>query len=434
MSAVNKSVAVWGAFVLVHALLGWICLGMPGTGVGEYALGLPLGDVTLVYRPWVEQALGGYGVPGINEPWVYPIAALFPMLAAMIACPSNYGIVWLVLVTALNAAALALLLGRRTSRRRRWAAWWWILFTAALGPIAVARIDAITVPMAIVALLIVAKHPRIGGTLLALATWMKVWPAALLGALLISFRRRWDVLGAAVVTSAVLAGVVLGAGGGAHLLSFVTEQTGRGLQIEAPAATPYLWLAAAGIGSSAIYYSTEILTFQIAGPGVEVVAALMTPLLAIAVAVTVYLGVRAVRSGTPLVRVLPPLALACVVTLQLFNKVGSPQFLTWLIAPIVLGLVWRGRRFAVPARIALALAALTHLIYPYLYVRLLAADPVLVAILTLRNIGYVVLLGWAVHALLAAARTRVGSQPNPSPDNLSPDGVTMAPESSQPRE
>ena len=413
---------LWSAFVVVHALLGWICLGMPGTGIGDYALGLPLGDVTLVYRPWIEQALGGYGVPGLTEPWVYPIAALLPMLAAMAAGPAHYGIAWLVLVILLNAAAFALLLGRGNSPRRRTAGWWWIAFTAALGPIAVARIDAITVPLAIVALLLMAQHPRIGGTLLALATWIKVWPAAIIGALLIASTRRWVVLATGLATSALLAGVVVGSGGGAYLFSFVTEQTGRGLQVEAPVATPYLWLAASGVESSVIYYSTEILTFQVAGPSVDTVAAVMTPLLVGAVAVTLFLGARVVRSGAPFVRVLPPLVLALVVTLQLFQKVGSPQFVTWLVAPIVLGIVWRGSRYRVPAGMALGIAALTHLVYPYLYVRLLAADPVLVAVLTARNVGYVVLLCWALHAVATAGR-RSGVDRNGS---RSTDGATMA--------
>ncbi|MCP2031748.1 hypothetical protein L1277_001846 [Okibacterium sp. HSC-33S16] len=427
----NRTMRVWVGFLAVHALLGWICLGMPGTGIGEYALGLPLGDVTLVYRPWVLQALGGSGVPGIDEPWVYPIAALLPMIAALSAGPENYGLSWLLLVTALNAGALALLLGRGTSRRRRAAAWWWIAFTAALGPIALARIDAVTVPLAVIALLLVAQHPRIGGTLLALATWIKVWPAALIGALLLASTRRWTVLAAGAVTSAILAGIVIGAGGGAHLLGFVVEQTGRGLQIEAPVAAPYLWLAVAGVGSSAIVYSTDILTFQVAGPHTEVVAALMTPLLACAGAAVALLGLRAVRSGAPLVRLFPPLALAFVVTFQLVNKVGSPQFLTWLVAPIVLGIVWRGRGYAVPASIALVLAALTQFVYPYLYVRLLAADPLLVAVLTVRNIGYVVLWGWAVHAVVTASRPRRRALSQRTVASR----VTMAPESStSPRE
>jgi hypothetical protein len=70
----------------------------------------------------------------------------------------------------------------------------------------------------------------------------------------------------------------------------------------------------------------------------------------------------------------------------------------------VLGIAWQGRRFTTPAAIALGLGGLTHLVYPYLYGLLLAAWPPMVAVLTLRNLGYFVLLGWCVAELLRARR------------------------------
>ena len=42
------------------------------------------------------------------------------------------------------------------------------------------------------------------------------------------------------------------------------------------------------------------------------------------------------RRGVPGAELLPPLALAITTALILFNKVGSPQFVTWLAVPIVL--------------------------------------------------------------------------------------------------
>ena len=78
------------------------------------------------------------------------------------------------------------------------------------------------------------------------------------------------------------------------------------------------------------------------------------------------------------------------------------------------------------AILALALAALTQLVYPYLYGRLLAADPFLVAVLTVRNIGYVVLLCWALHAVVTAGR-RAGADTN---EHRRTGGATMAPTTS----
>jgi hypothetical protein len=128
----------------------------------------------------------------------------------------------------------------------------------------------------------------------------------------------------------------------------------------------------------------------------------------VSLAAVAVLGGLAVRAGAPIARVLPTLSLALVLVLIAVNKVGSPQYLTWLIAPIVLGIAWRGRRFAVPAALALGLAALTHIVYPYLYGLLLSAWPPMVAILTVRNVGYLVLLGWCVAELLRARREVLG--------------------------
>ena len=69
--------------------------------------------------------------------------------------------------------------------------------------------------------------------------------------------------------------------------------------------------------------------------------------------------------------VLPALALAITSALILFNKVGSPQFVGWLVVPIVYGMataaIGEGRSFRVPAILAAAIALLTQSFYPYLY-------------------------------------------------------------------
>ncbi len=105
----------------------------------------------------------------------------------------------------------------------------------------------------------------------------------------------------------------------------------------------------------------------------------MTPLLAVVTAVLLLLGVFAVRRGVPSADLLPPLTLAITTALILFNKVGSPQFVTWLAVPIVFGLTvsltGRGPSFRVPVVLSLVIAGLTQAIYPYLYSQLLSASP-----------------------------------------------------------
>ncbi|MCU1635317.1 MAG: hypothetical protein JWQ68_556 [Cryobacterium sp.] len=228
---------------------------------------------------------------------------------------------------------------------------------------------------------------------------MKVWPVAVIAALVVASRSRWRILGAAAGTSALVVVVALAAGSGVNVFSFITQQTGRGIQIESPVAAFWLWQAAAGVPGSEVYYDREILTFQVAGAGVDAAAWLMTPLMALAVAGILALGWRATRRGRAVNIVLPPLVLALVATLVAFNKVGSPQFITWFAAPVILGIVVCAREWRLPAALVMAMAALTHVVYPHLYSRLLEADPWLVLALSARNLLEFVVLGWAASRL-----------------------------------
>lgn len=388
--------AIWIAFALVH--VGLVALNL-------FAPGLPLGDVTGVYRIWAENAAHGYARMGIDLPWVYPILAFAPMAASLAFGGEWFGETWLALVTVLNGLTLSVLLGQATlSRHRRIAAWWWLGFLALLGPIALGRIDAVTVPFAMLGLLWAAGRPRAAAVLLTIGAWIKVWPAALVAALVVALRRRAEVAMIALALSLGILAVSLVAGAGGNAIGFIGEQAGRGLQVEAPLAVLWLWAIVAGAPGVRIGYDREILTYQVYGPGVETAAWITTPLLAVGVASVLAVGIRAARRGAPLGRLLPPLALAFVVVLLLGNKVGSPQFVAWLAAPIVLGLVLRPARFAVPALLAAGAALLTHVIYPYWYGWLLVADPAFVLLLTGKVVLLALLLAWALRRLWQAGK------------------------------
>lgn len=390
--------AAWIAFGTVHVLLAALNLVGPAN---------PMWDVTAVYRLWAENADSGWVRMGIDAPWVYPILAFAPMAAALAFGSALYGATWLGIVTVLDAIAFAVLLGRGVvSRRRRTAAWWWVGFLALLGPIALGRIDAVTVPLAILGLLWAAGRPRVAATLLTLAAWIKVWPAALVLALVVALRRRAEVVIVAGALTVGILGVSLIAGSGANALGFVAAQAGRGLQLESPLALPWLWWIVAGSREATIVFDEDIITFQVDGPGVDAVAAFATPLMAVGAAAVLALGIRAVRRGAHLVALLAPLATAFTTVLLVANKVGSPQFVTWLAAPAVLGLALRGRRHLAPAVVSATIALLTLLIFPYGYSWLIVAHPALVLLLSLKVLLLLVLLGWAVHAVWQAGSRR----------------------------
>jgi hypothetical protein len=396
---VRSPTAVWSAFVLAHLWLGFLNLTAPGQ---------PLGDVVNQYKYWTEQAdLAAYYV-GIDKGWVYPIVALVPMVLAGIFGFDNYAGTWLALVFVLDCVAFAALVGWRRSGRRSVLGWWWIAFLLLLGPIALGRIDSISIPVAIVAVLLLSARPKIAALLLTIATWIKVWPAALIAAALIASKARVRILITVAITSAIIAGVALLLGSGTNVLSFITQQTSRSLQVESPASTVWMWLSFFHVGGSFPYYNQEINTFEVTGPQTIAVAALLNPLLASAVLILAGLGVVAVRRGAAVTELLAPLSLAFVTAFIVFNKVGYPQYMTWLAVPILLGLATRtaghGRSFRVPAVLALAAAGMTQLFYPYFYVQLLELNfPQLVA-LTLRNILTLLLFVWAVSAMVGLTR------------------------------
>lgn len=393
-----RVIGLWAAFLAAHVLVAWLGWVYPTQ---------PMGDVVLVYQPWSASALSGGAIVGITESWVYPQPALLPMLLTqLLAWPLNslvgttgaYLIGWAVLITALDAVGFGVLVGRVGTAARRSAGWFWTAALLLFGPIAMYRIDAVTVPLAVIGGCWLVRRPAVAAAVLTLAAWVKIWPGALVVAAIAAARTRMRILLVFLATSAAIVVVLFLLGADRHLFGFIFEQTGRGLQIEAVAATPFMWMAAAGAAS--IDYSFEILTFQIGAPGVEVLSTLLTPLMALAAIGVLLLGAVKAARGASFPRLFPPLALTLVAVLIVTNKVGSPQFQTWLIAPVILWIIFDRTRAGIPAALVLILAGLTCLVYPLTYDGLLRAELVPVLLLTARNALVIVLLVIAVRALI----------------------------------
>ncbi|MFT4235440.1 MAG: glycosyltransferase 87 family protein [Microbacterium sp.] len=382
----------WIWFALVHL---WVAI------AGLWMPNLPTGDVVLVYEPWSEQALAGSGIVGVTSEWVYPQLALAPMiLARAFIWLGNYTLAWAAFATLCDAVGFWFLLGRGTSRGRKLAAGFWLVCQLALGPVGMYRLDAITVPMVIIALCWLVTRPTVAGALLAAAVWIKVWPAAVLAAAFAVLRRRWAVVTGAIITTALVVGVVLIGGGAKYLIGFVSEQSDRGLQIEAPVSTIYMWGAALKVDGWWVYYDQHILTFQVTGSGIDTVIALMTPLMVIALAAILVLGFLQAARGAHYRSLLPPLALALVLGFIVFNKVGSPQYQTWLIAPVVLWLIVDRRRAIRPALAVVWVLLVTQIIYPLTYTYVMAPTIGAVILLTARNLALVGILWWMVVRLV----------------------------------
>jgi hypothetical protein len=377
----------WLWFAVVHALLALVA---PLAGTG---------DVTLVYQRWFAEWAHGGSLVGIQTDWVYPVLALLPVLAAG-ALPHAYLVGWLVLVTALDAVAF-----HWVGRRDPAAARWWLFLLVALGPVSIGRLDSIAAPLVLLGGLVLVRRPRLAAVLLTVASWVKVWPAvAVLAATVTGPRRRWVAL-TAVATSALIVAADTALGGVAHVLSFLTQQTGRGLEFEAPVTTIWLWLGAFGLAHVRTAFDPRLLDVEVLGDGTRAAAAATTALMGALVLVVLVLAlVVARRRRASVVRLFPPLLLALTLVLIVTNKVGSPQYVTWLGPPVVLGLIADRPRFARLAACVLVLAVLTQAAS---YTAFLGLGVVTLVMLTVRNMGYAALLVWAV-ALLVRRPTPVG--------------------------
>ncbi|MBE7162848.1 MAG: DUF2029 domain-containing protein, partial [Williamsia herbipolensis] len=391
-----EAVGLVVAFFVVHGVLALLAVTMPNQ---------PIGDVELAYRGWIERGQHSGMWIGIDAPWVYPIAAMGPMLLAAAFGTDAMTPGWLALMTLLDGFAVLALWRHRVpvGRFRVRVSWWWLVFLLALGSIGVGRIDTPATALALVGVTLVAARPAIASALFTLAAWIKVWPAVLVAVLVVLRRHhRVAVVGGALAVTGVVVLVDVLFGGAPYLLSFIGQQTGRALQIESPLATPFMWAVTARVPGAAVYYDQGINTFEVAGAGTHVAARLSTPLMVLVVLAALVLGVRAVADGVRRTEVAPLLAMVLVGALVVTNKVGSPQYIGWYAVPIVWGLIAgapSARRFLPAAVAALPMAFLTQLIYPSHYDRVLAATVDMVTVLTVRNALEVALLVWAIVAL-----------------------------------
>lgn len=396
---------LWLAFAVVHLALTVVGVGLIRDSVFY--------DVEL-YRFWVRDGLAYGWWPVLDAAWVYPIGALAPMLAVApwAGTPVTYALAWAALVTALDVVALAVLL--RTQRRGEVGAWWWLGATLALGPVTLGRLDGLIAPLTVTALAFAASRPRLATVLLTAGAWIKVAPGAIVLALAATARRTLrDVLVPAATASAVVVALALSLGSGSRALGFLLEQGARGLQVEAVGATPYS-LARLVNPQIAAYLNPELNTFEITGPGSGAVTASLDVLLLIAVAAIVGLAWRAARRGSDgaadgpasdgairSVEALLLAALALELALIVFNKVGSPQYLAWLLPPVAVALArggWAGA-WRTPAVVVLVACGLTQWMFPWDYIPFLTAWPPIVVVAAARNVLLVALLGWAVARL-----------------------------------
>jgi len=395
--------SLWWGFAVVHLyFLGWMA--------SFFLHGDTFSD-TEQYRQWAVDGYNPADLDGKISPWVYPVLAQIPIFLANIAGPDLYLLVWFLAITALNAVGLAVLTRGPRKVSGIAPAWWWLFFTVFMGYLSFARVEGITAPIVLIALLYAAQRPVAAGILLSIATWIKVWPAAVLVPIVIASRKRIQTLLSGVAVTVVVALGTWLTGGLPHILDFLLNQGERGMQLEATFSTPWVWLSVFNIAGSKMADNTAINSTEVYGPGAGTAAFLMQPLLILAAVVAAVLLVRALNRGAEREELFLEGSLMMVTAFIVFNKVGSPQFIIWLAPVIIAGLTHDWERWKVPAALLMGIAITTFVIYPLFYTPLIHAHPVMAAILTTRNVLLVVLLWWSVKRTAELGRKSPAAVP-----------------------
>ncbi len=364
---------------------------------------------TFIYRDWALAGFDDANLTGGPSPWVYPILALIPMGLAAVAGPGPFFFLWVLLTTLLNGWAVLKLTDRGRRQEAIPAAWWWLVFVFLMGWLGFARVDGLTAPIVLVALVYGVTRPFVASVLLSVATWVKVWPAAVMLALFAVVRKRLHVVAAGIATTAVVVALAAAVGAVPKLLNFLTQQGDRGMQLEATFTTPWLWLSVLGVGDSRMYMNTDINSMQVDGPGTAFMSVLMQPLLLLAAAAVAGLTFWALHQGklnggVDRTELLLSGSLTLVTAFIVFNKVGSPQFMVWLAPAVAVGLAHNWKEWRVPATMLIVIAVATYFIYPLFYDALSHNNPWMALVLTIRNVLLVVLFFWSARRLYSLGR------------------------------
>ena len=322
------------------------------------------GKISALFSVGLDRTLYEYPTPVVWILWL-PYGASFGNRV-------GYLVAFIAFMLALDAL-FTYALWRSAGRRHDVAIDFWLIFIPLIGPLCYLRFDMLPAVLAGGALLAARHKPWITGALTGLGAAIKLWPALLIGAFM-SYRADRRPAGLAfVIVGFSLALISLIFGGWSRLISPLTWQSDRGLQIESIWATP-LMLVRAVRPLSWIVDMSRYQAYEIFGPGVDAWVTISNFATLLGLALIILLTIRAFRydGSTPVAIGFVIIAIVAIMTIT--NKTLSPQYLLWLGGPMAALLAFRpqaasGEQPAINrmAGQLLILGLLTQLVYPLLY-------------------------------------------------------------------
>ena len=347
------------------------------------------------------------GLGGTLVEYPVPAASLLGIPALLGDSRTAYAAQFLLLVALVDAALLFVLFRADGGRRGR-STDFWLLLAPLIGPIMFNRFDLVPAALVAAAVIVAARRPALAGALIATGAAVKLWPAALFPALLARQRGRAAATASFVAVGGTLAVVSLLVAGFDRLVSPLTWQSDRGLQIESVWATPLAIARALGSDSITSQYSAYN-AWETVGPGTGSMLAVASVASLAGLAVIVALCGRAIRAGTISPSAFALVAVAITAVVIVTSKTFSPQYLLWLAGAVAatLAVTHQTEAASTARRLALttlAMALLSQVLFPTTYTWLLDmhgpwALATATAVLTARN---ALVLTFTVAAVRAA--------------------------------
>jgi len=394
-------------------LLVWVASRLLMLGILATVQRFVVGDVFYYWRK--IHAMADVGLANTLQEYPTPVVWILSLPYGLgLGTRVGYLVAFVALMLALDAA-FTWVLWRCAGRRHTAAVDFWLAFVLLLGPLTYLRFDLLPAVLAGGALLAAQRRPALAAALTGLGAAIKLWPALLIVSLL---AHRPDRKAAGLGFLAVGVGLALVSlliGGWDRLVSPLTWQSGRGLQIESLWATPPL-LARGLRPEGWVVDMSRYQAFEVFGPGVSAWLAVSTAATLLGLATLGLLWLWAFRAGEPSAFAVGLVVLATVAIMTVTNKTLSPQYLLWLGGPMAALLLIRSadggvrpREDRVARRLTvqlLGLALLTQLVYPVLYDGLLgrSGEGMLVAATLVTALRNLALLAFTVEVCRAAWR------------------------------
>lgn len=310
------------------------------------------------YEVWSHYLTATHAIPG-GEAWQYPPGATYLMLLPRLG-PGTYGesFVGLMLLVDLAGLALLALLGRRSGNYT--GVWVWLLGMPLLGTFSVLRFDLVPAVIGIAALVVIHRRPNWFGVLAGLGASIKVWPIVLL---LGEWDRRRLIHAVTAALGTIAFVVLISTLAFDDSTSFLSEQSGRGLQEEAVATVP--WQVQAIVTGEAPTREIRSGAWEIAVPAADTVASLLKWLTVVALGAAAAwwrYRARAIRAGRVDLAdaaVSRDFVFTIVLLLVVTSRVLSPQFMIWLLGLSAVVLTAGTTRLARPAWLVLGATVLS---------------------------------------------------------------------------